>query len=302
MDQMEMVLRMIRMKGPVLPLQVAKEIGSNTFFAGAILSQLVDEKKIFLSHTKIGGSPVYYVKGQEWKLQELYRYLNEKDKRTFDLLKQRKLLRDNEQDPLTRVSLRNIRDFAIPLEVIIGDKKEIFWKWYLVPDSEVENLVGEYLKTEPKIEQSKTEAKNEEKKEVAEKIVEKKITEFEKKVVQKETKKIEQKKEIKSEIKDDFLEKIRKFFKDKNIEIIDLKIIKKNSEIDLVVRIPSSVGNLEYYCKAKNKKRVSDADLSAAYVKSQMKKMPVIFVSTGELTKNAKDIVGKDIKINFVRI
>ena len=32
-------------------------------------------------------------------------------------------------------------------------------------------------------------------------------------------------------------------------------IIKKNSEIDFVLLLPSPVGNLKYYCKAKNKQR-----------------------------------------------
>jgi len=296
-DQIEKVLEIIKTKGPVLPIQIVKEIGGNTFFAGAILSQLVDEKKVFLSHTKIGGSPVYYVKGQEWRLQELYKYLNEKDKRTFDLLKQKLILRDSALDPLTRVSLRNIKDFAIPLEVIREDKKEIFWKWYLLSDEEAKKLIGEELRRlEPEKQNIVKETKNEtierEEKEEIKQLAEKREEEIEKK----------EKKEIKIEEKDDFFEKIRKFFKDKNIEIVDINVIKKNTEIDFIIKIPSSVGSLEYYCKAKNKKKVSDADLTSVYVKSQVKKMPAIFVSTGELTKRAKELLGKEIKLKFLKI
>ena len=104
----EQVIRIIATKGPILPAQLAKETGSNTMIAGAVLSKLVSDRKLFISHTKIGGSPVYYLREQAYKLQELYNYLNEKDKKTFEILKSRRIMRDAEQDALTRVSLRQI--------------------------------------------------------------------------------------------------------------------------------------------------------------------------------------------------
>jgi hypothetical protein len=62
------------------------------------------------------------------------------------LLKNSKIIRDIEQDALTRVSLRSIRDFAVPLEVTLGDQKEIFWKWYMISDEEATELIRNYLK------------------------------------------------------------------------------------------------------------------------------------------------------------
>lgn len=302
-DKTEEVLKLIRMKGPLLPIQITKEIKCNTMFAGAILSQLVDSKKAFLTNTKIGGSPVYYIGGQEPRLIELYKYLNEKDRRTFDLLKQHKVLRDREQNPLTRVSLRNIKDFAKPLEVKISDSTEIFWKWFLTSDDEATKIIKEQLKIVKKEEPVKIE----EPKTIKE---EPKVVKEERKIVREELKKIteftkEDKEEVKKklkEIEDNFLEKTQKFLKNKNIEIINFKILKKNSEIEFVLKVPSAVGVSEYYCKAKNKKRISDSDLSSAYVQGQLRKMPVIFLTTGELAKKAQELLNKEFKINVVKL
>lgn len=302
-DKSDDVLKIIRIKGPLLPMQIVKEIGGDTMFAGAILSQLVDSKKALLTSVKIGGSPVYYLPGQETRLVELSKYLNEKDKRTYDLLRQKRILRDNEQNPLTRVSLRNIKDYAKPLEVKISDNTEIFWKWYLLSNDEAANAIKEQLKIIPKQEVPvpKEIPKKEEvgKKEIIalprKKEEIKKITEFTK--IEKE----EVKKKLKA-TEDNFLEKVQKFFKNKNIEILNFKIIRKNSEIDFILKVPSSVGVFEYYCKAKNKKKVSDSDLSNAYVHGQIKKMPVILLTTGELTKKAKELLSREFKINILNI
>src|SRR3989338_2137955 len=153
----EQVIRIIATKGPILPAQLAKETGSNTMIAGAVLSKLVSDRKLFISHTKIGGSPVYYLREQAYKLQELYNYLNEKDKKTFEILKSRRIMRDAEQDALTRVSLRQIKDFAVPLEVTLGDKKEIFWKWYMTNDPEATELIRDFLKNAKELVEAKKE-------------------------------------------------------------------------------------------------------------------------------------------------
>ncbi|MBW3023174.1 hypothetical protein KY308_03655 [Candidatus Woesearchaeota archaeon] len=303
----DQVIRIIATKGPILPVQIAKETGSNTMLAGAMLSSLVSEKKIMISSTKIGGSPVYYLKEQQHRLQELYKYLNEKDKKTFDLLKSSKVLRDSEQDPLTRVSLRAIKDFAIPLNVTLGEKTELFWKWYLANDEEVKNIIKDILKVE-----------EERPKEIAEKVPVKEVQETKKAVepqTKLEKKEEEPKKTEKEAIKEDFTEnkpelkgsdsfvdKIIKFLKEKDILIKDIQVKKKNSEIDLILSVPSMVGSLEYYCRAKNKSRVNDADLSAAYVQGQIKKLPVMLLTPGSLTKKAEQLLEKEVKINFVKL
>src|SRR3989338_3156804 len=120
------VLEYVRMRGPVIPVQISKQIGSNILFAGAVLSELFAGGKIKISTAKIGGSPVYYFPGQESRLTMLYPYLHQREKHVYDLLKDKKILHDKSLEPVERVALREIKDFACPIQV----NNELFWRWY----------------------------------------------------------------------------------------------------------------------------------------------------------------------------
>jgi hypothetical protein len=279
------IVNIVRLKGPLLPVQISKDLNTDVLMASAILSKLVSEGMLKISHIKVGGSPLYYVDGQEYKLQNYADNLHEKEKHVFNLLREKKMLRDKDQDPIVRVALRQIRDFAKPLEVTIANTKEIFWKWYLLPNSEAEAIIKSQLKvafqkkeTKPKTERRDIQKKEESLKEKSE-----------------EQKKLEPKKTT-IETPDPFLSTIMRYFEQNRIEEIEQKIIRKKSEIDFTVRLPSSVGSLTYYCKAKNKKRINDGDISSAFVQGQMKKLPVLLLITGDLTKKARDMLDKEFK------
>ena len=126
MGHQETIINFIRSKGPVLPAKVAKMLSTDLLLASAQLAELVDSKKLKISNTKVGSSPVYYIEGQEARLQGLYDELNEKDKRAYGLLKEKKVLKDDELDPLMRVAVRSIKDFAIPLQVTYNNQKLLF--------------------------------------------------------------------------------------------------------------------------------------------------------------------------------
>ena len=125
------IISLIEKKGPVVPSDLCKELKIDSIFAGAYLSELVKSKKLIISTLKIGTSPVYYLLKQKEQLENLSKHLNEKDKRAFDFLKEKKVLRDSKLDSLMQVSMREIKDFAIPLKV---NNSEIFWKYYLLSD------------------------------------------------------------------------------------------------------------------------------------------------------------------------
>lgn len=299
METRDKILEIIKIKGPVLPVQISKEIGSNILMASAHLAELTASNKLKISTIKVGGSPLYYLLGQEAMLQKYATNLNDKEKKAFDLLQQNKILRDSEQEPIIRVALRAIKDFAMPLNVTYDNNKEIFWKWYLTSNEESERIVKEKLQILEKPIEKKVEEKIE-KEEVAGKIEEKPVQ-----AIQKQLK--EKPKEIRKyksrEKEDNFLNDITKFFEKNKINVISTETMKKNSEIDFVVEIPSVVGNLQYYCKAKNKKRISDSDLSNAYVKGQLKRLPVLVVSTGDLSVKAQEMIGKELSnLTFKKI
>ncbi len=106
------ILSFIREKGPVIPRDISKQFGGDTFITGAVLSTMADSKELRISHAKVGGSPVYYLSGQEEKLSLLYQYLPGKEKEAYTLLKEMKLIKDSTAEPAIRVALRNIKDFA----------------------------------------------------------------------------------------------------------------------------------------------------------------------------------------------
>jgi hypothetical protein len=323
------VLKLVKDRGPVIPIHLRKELDTDTILIGAVLSQLVEEGKVRVSRVKIGGSPTYYIPGAEAKLVDFMKYLNEKDRRAAELLRDRKILKDDDQDPLVRVCLRNIKDYAKPLEVNMKGKKEIFWKWFLLTTQDAEAMILKQLKPlkekpivkeeekpqkrpveEPKeekepLKETKKEESHKPKKE--EKDVFKKTEREEKNPAPTpvDIKELPKKEEFQrllgkpnvllDEEKDPFFSQVRKYLESNDIAILDYKILKK-SEIDLSILVPTRLGVQEYFCKAKNKKRISDGDLSSAYLQGQGTKLPIVFLTTGELTKKSKEMLSKDFK------
>ncbi len=298
MDYREKILGFIKIKGPVLPVQISKEIGSNILMASAHLAELTANGKLKASAIKVGGSPLYYIPGQEDMLQRFTENMNDKEKKAFDLLMQGKILRDSEQEPVIRVALREIKDFAVPLNVSYGDKSEVFWKWHLIADSEAEQAI------KSKMNPSKEPAEKIIKEDAVEKAMAKDEAQLKEGKVETLKKPIE--KEIKPRQKGkegDFFLEIARFFEKNKINVLGNEVIKKNSEMDFIIEIPSAVGSLQYYCKAKNKKSISDSDLSSAYVKGQFKKLPVIVLSAGDLSAKAKEMIGKELcSLTFKKI
>ena len=279
------VIEYIRMRGPVIPVQISKQIGSNILFAGAVLSELLASGKIKISTAKIGGSPVYYMPGQESRLTMLYNYLNQREKNAYDLLNKDKILRDRALQPVERVALREIKDFAYPLQV----NDELFWRWYLVSEEEAKTLINPVIEKEqqvieiPRVIQEQVQVK-EEKLEIVEEIKpEVEIQERlqpEIKVEIKKDEKIKERKRIGKEAKkEDFILMLKNYFNNKRVKIVEENIVKKGKEFDYIVEIPSHVGDVRFFLSAKDKKKINDADLSLCHNKSQLKKLPLMILT-----------------------
>jgi len=89
----------------------------------------------------------------------------------------------------------------------------------------------------------------------------------------------------------DFMLQVEQFFKEKEVKTLRQTVVKKGVDIDFMIEIPSPMGKLTYYCKALNKKRPTEKDISSALISSQVHKMPVIFLHGGELSKKAQELV-----------
>jgi len=280
------ILELIKIKGPIIPAQISKEINSDILMSSAHLSELSSEGRVKVSNVKIGGTPLYYLPGQEPQLQNFSDNLHEKERKAYEILKEKKILRDNKLEPVIRVALREIKDFAVPLQVTYQNNKEIFWKWYLLNKEETESLIKPMLtKKEEPIETKKIEPKKEIKPQTKEQI-----------------KKEIKERPLRADTTSSFLQELKSYFNRNKINIKNEQIIRKNSEIDFILEIPSTIGSLDFYCKAKNKKRVNDSDLSSAYVQGQLKKLPVLFLTKGDLTKKAKEILNTEFKLKIKKI
>jgi hypothetical protein len=279
MEANERILVIVKEKGPILPAQIAREGNDSILMTSARLSELLSAKQIKISSLKVGGSPLYYSAGQENKLQNFVDNLNGMEKKAYNTLLQNKILRDSSQEPAIRVALRELKDFAVPLQVNYGDNTEIFWKWYLMDNKEAESSIKNIL--------SKKE------------VIQKKVFEKPKEEAKKESielKKDTTKKEKKTIDKALFFKQINNFFNSTKINITETHEIKKNTEIDFIIELQTQIGNVRYFCKAKNKKKINESDLSTALVQAQSKTLPLLFLTTGNISKKAKEKLNTDFK------
>jgi hypothetical protein len=309
LDYRDKIRSMIEQQ-PVQPTEVAKVLSTNSMLASAMLSEMSEKGLLKVSHLKVGSSPLYYHPDHPDHLLKYVQHLNEKDRKTVAMLQEKGVLRDQALDPLTRVSLRNIKDFAKPLDVSIDGHKELFWKFYVLRDEEAAQRIKQAVEQpQPAPPAVPAEAKPAE----AWPVKPRKPRARKPKVVEpQQTLAAQPVAETFSSpapapvpepptvaslpITDDpFLKQLTAFFVANNIQIVEQVVLKKKNEYDFLLLLPSPVGQLSYYCKAKNKAKIGEADLSHAYVQGQLKKLPVLFLAPGALTKPAQDLL-KELK------
>lgn len=264
----EKIMDILKEKGPSLPIQLAKQIGISSLFISAYLSELAGEKKIKVSHLRVGGSPLYFLEGQEEQLEKFYTFLHPKEAEAFILLKKNKLLKDLEQDPAIRVALRSIRDFAM------GFKRndEIYWRYFSVAESEINSLL------------TSQESVRSEKVSKLEKIEDSKVIETEK-ILEKQKEKVVRKKQT-PEI---FLEEVKSYLKQKDMELINLEVYDKK---ELIAKIRFNLTpEKTHLLFAYNKKRITDKELLKTYKKSLKYQLDYVVLFKGELSKKLDETI-----------
>ncbi|MDP7457796.1 MAG: hypothetical protein QGH47_03650, partial [Candidatus Woesearchaeota archaeon] len=231
MDNLTSILEFIKIRGPIIPIQAAKEIGTNILMASAMLSELSAKGSVKVSSIKVGGTPLYYTPGQEIKLQSYLKYLNDKQKVAYEKLKQQKILLDTKLEPVMRQALRQIKDFAKPLEVTSNQETSLFWKWYLLPNDEATRIIKNKLgmKSTKKTPSTPKTTPSSPPKQKSQKTP---------------LEKISQKKEIKKHSppkthpfqspQDTFVEQMLKYFSKNNIRVVEHNLVRKNSESDFI--------------------------------------------------------------------
>ncbi len=291
-ENKEKIMALIKTSGPQLPIRIAKHIGVSPLFTSAFLSEMVGEKRIKISDMKVGSSPLYYIEGQEPMLENFIEYLNFKEREAFLLLKDSKILSDEDQHPAIRVALRKIKDFAVPITVRDTEtsKTKIFWKIFTLPDEEMKQRVSEKMlgKTQKKQETPfiqkesiKTDIKEEPK--VKEHIQQSKEE------VKTEVHEVRKQKKVKEKKPDTkFRDSIADYLSSRDIEVLQEIMVKKKEYISRI-RIDIPFGKQEFYLISKEKSIITTDDLVSALQKAQSEKMPALVLATGKLHKNAQD-------------
>lgn len=276
------IISILSRRGPSLPIQIAKEIGVSSLFVSAFLSELYNEKRIKISHLKVGGSPLYFIQGHEGRLENYCKFMHPKEIEAFLLLKNNKVLKDSEQEPAIRVALRSIRDFAISFK--FGD--EIYWRYFSISENEAFNLIKDVrLEIKREIKEKELEIEKNTSKVNKESDIE--VNEPDK-----ETVKLPVAKKSLAKIKSDFVLKVINFIKSKNLKIIEEKNYKLK-EYNIILQIRSELGNIDFLTQAKDKKIITDGDLKKLLNSAQFLGIPAFILYTGELSKKAKELLIK---------
>lgn len=255
------IIEAIKSKGPSLPIQVAREIELSSLFTSAIMSEMVSNKLIKVSNLKIGGSPLYYLRGQEGMLENFSNYLGQKEKEAFLLLKEKTVLQDDALQPAYRVAIRGIRDFAIPLKVNVNNEEKIFWRFFSTTTEDAIKKIKEIAK--PRVKTLIAEKRAEKPPEI--KGVEKNIAE---------------------KLPLDFPKRVYDYIGKEDIKIVK-EIEKRKKELLGKISINSSIGRIEMLLIARDKKIITEDDLNLALSKGGSMKLPVLFLSTGKMNKKA---------------
>jgi len=321
MDKQEQLKQLINLKGPVVPSDVYSSLGLNMLITSAILSEMVSNKILKISSLKFGSSPLYYLPGQESKLEAFSKHLPGPEREACSFLKEKSILRESELKPVTRAALKQIKDFAVPLKVTHNSQSEIFWKWHLLSNEKASEAIKTFLGTDkpkkiedPKevdimgknppepIKEKPAQEKEQQLQTIPSSTINKKETKQQETSPSHSTKKTqestqkplikkEETKPISEEKSTPFLDQIHTYFNQNKIIIHSKEINKRKTEGDLMITLPSAVGDLKYFCRIKNKKKINDADLASAYVQGQQSKLPTLFITTGQLTKKAKEML-----------
>lgn len=292
----EDVLQVVKQHGPTIPNQVKQRLGAgDATMINVYLSNLKEEGKIKFTNLQLGSSKFSYTQEQKPKLENLIEHLNEKDRRTAKKLQEQRVLRVQEQDPLTRVGLQQIKDFAIPIKVSTGQGEEIFYRYFLTSPEEAQKRIREQLnpqnKQEPPEQPIPQEVQQPETKQEEPTPEEEPTATQEPAPQQEEKPKREEQKSLEEPTipESELAQQVTTYCEENNIQILSIEEVRKNSELDLVIKLPTAAGKIKFYAKAKSKKNSNDGDLAAAILSAKKRMLPALYLTTGAVTNKAKE-------------
>ncbi|MBS3066263.1 hypothetical protein J4205_00420 [Candidatus Pacearchaeota archaeon] len=301
LDQREKIISFIKIRGPCLPVHISQHLKIDSLLASAMLAELLSDKRLKLSNLRVGNSPLYYLVGQEFQIENFYQYLPNKEKEAFEILKDKGVLKDADQLPAIRVALRSIKDFAFPFQ----HNNELYWRFIKINEGNASELIQNTLTTQIKPVQMEIPIVRkilpEHIERVREPLVQKTVemitpeSIFTKEEPKKASLILERKvqenvlkstKSKKEKNKSEFVSKVYEFFENNSLKLVK-EISAKKKEFTGIINVENN-GKLDsYLCIAKEKKSVSDKDLMKHLQLGQKENLPVLFISNGDASKKA---------------
>jgi hypothetical protein len=250
----EEVLQLIQKEGPILPIEAASKLNTNSFLINACLTEMVEKGQLKTHSEKIGSNYLYLLIGQEAKAKQ----------RALELLdNSQKTARQYQTNQVASTpELQQKRDqFAQKLKEIEDREKKQKEISKPVPKKEKDEFL-ERMKPKLEVKDEKTPFES--------------IKATVKSTLDKLT-----------SPKKEFVDIALTYLKEKDVEILE-KTRDKRSGVTLIVNITSQLGTIKYLVKIKDKRRLNEADLSLMYTEALERKLPLYILTPGKLTKTAQ--------------
>ncbi|MDD4352945.1 MAG: helix-turn-helix domain-containing protein [Candidatus Nanoarchaeia archaeon] len=280
------ILELIQKIGPIVPTDVSKEMGIDSYVVSALISEMIKDGLILYSHKKMTTSPLYYIKGQEDLVRKrLISILKIPEINILEYFKTNKLISRENLEPQQRYMVDELKDFIAPMILKINGEDKAFYKHYSISENEVIEKFNKW-KQGQNTHSQKEEINEITHEELKEELIEENIKE------ESDNFKKHEKVDSGSD----------KFFIKNNLDIVESIIVKKSVEYDFVVKQNIGVGQT-FFVKYLKKTSINDSDISKAYTAAQSKKMPCMILITGKLSKKAQDlIINLGYLVNVIKI
>ena len=308
----DLIVSFIRARGPSLPVHIARDVKVSPLFAAAFLSELYGEGKVKMSGLKVGSSPLYYLADQISQLENFTEHLNIREKEAYACLKQEKILDDEKLEPVLRVALRAIKDFALPVKFTQNSQPRLFWRYFLFSEEEAQQRIASLLEPASKkvsketipektIEEVKTtQATTEPSAEIqVQKPLQLRTPRQKRALIPSPlpivTLPLPQSAHGKQEKKIDnslFTQSVREHLAKREIRVLEVKEESKKGFSAKIV-VDTLFGPQHLFLIAKDKKRLKAEELIEALQKAHAEKMPALVLAPGELEKKAQRVLAE---------
>ena len=287
------IFAFVQSKGPVLPVEVASAVDTNSFLAKAYLSDLIEEGKVRISNEKFGAEKLYYIQGQEQRVAERLKEVANQQKTA-------KIYHDPAmKSQVTPELARKRQEFSAMAKKVEAEDKKV----KIIPKQPVQQ--------NPPARPLQPIQQPQQKPRLLPKMLPK-FSIFRKPPPQQPEKRVievkpqpryapQQIQNIPTKPKN-FVDDARNFLEAQNGKIADvLERKKKFAEFNAL--LPTAFGEFKVLIHIRDKKKITDSDISLLYSKSSQRNIPGLMITNGHLTRKADrflDTVKDSVKVKVL--